>query len=218
MDALSRLRAAPAWRSTLLRRDSATSPHPPRLLFLRDPSSASHNLALSFQTCHGPGLRESSQTFEGYAPALRRYFSKRAPVDEVQDLVQEVFLRIQAQERDSPIEHLDRYLFTVAASVLADRARRRLVRHDKSHETLEEIHYPTEEVTPERVLLDREALQTVVAAIAELPARTRTVFVLHRFEEMTCTKIAEELGMSVSAVEKHIMKALRVLHDQIGMD
>ncbi len=152
-----------------------------------------------------------------YVPGLRRYFSKRVPAADIDDLVQEVLLRMQVHGK-APIEHLDRYLFTVAASVLTDQARRRSVRRDTAHETLEENQYPTEERTPERVLLDREALELVVAAIATLPARTRDVFVLHRFEEMTCTRIAEQLGMSVSAVEKHVMKALRVLHGRLSED
>ena len=157
-------------------------------------------------------------SLEAYLPALRRYFSKRASAAEVDDLVQEVFVRMQAQGTDSSIEHLDRYLFTVAASVLTDRARRKTVRHETEHEALHEDHYPVEDLTPERVLLDREALEVVIAAIAELPVRTRDVFVLHRFEEMTCTSIAAQLGMSVSAVEKHIMKALRALHSRLRVE
>jgi RNA polymerase sigma factor (sigma-70 family) len=153
-----------------------------------------------------------------YVPGLRRYFSKRAAIDEIDDLVQEVFVRLQALTQNPPIEHLDRYLFTVASSVLTDQARRRAVRHETAHETLEDRHYPVEELTPERVSLDREALGMVVAAIADLPDRTRDVFVLHRFEEMTCTGIAEQLGMSVSAVEKHVMKALRLLHGRLSKD
>jgi len=42
--------------------------------------------------------------------------------------------------------------------------------------------------------------------------------VLHRFEEISCASIAEQLGMSVSAVEKHIMKALRALHARLEVD
>ncbi len=155
---------------------------------------------------------------EAYMPGLRRFFSKRVPAGDIDDLVQEVFLRMKVHGQDPPIERLDRYLFTVAASVLSDQARRRTVRHHGAHESLEENHHPIEDLTPERVLLDREALQVVVAAIADLPARTRDVFVLHRFEEMTCGNIAALLGMSVSAVEKHIMKALRFLHWRLGAD
>ena len=157
-------------------------------------------------------------SLEKYVPGLRRYFSKRVPPREIDDLVQEVFLRMQAHAEGPPIEHLDRYLFTVAASVSTDQARRRAVRHETAHETLQEIHYPTEELTPERVLLGREALEMIVGAIAALPARTRDVFVLHRFEEMSCARIAEQFGMSASAVEKHIMKALRTLHARLEVD
>jgi RNA polymerase sigma factor (sigma-70 family) len=159
---------------------------------------------------------EGGDSAEAYAPGLRRYFARRAPAAQIDDLVQDVFVRMQAHGPDPSIEHLDRYLFSVAASVLSDRARRQAVRHEDAHQTLQESHHPIEELTPERVLLGREALEQVVAAIADLPARTRDVFVLHRFEEMTCTRIALQLGMSVSAVEKHIMKALRVLHDRVG--
>ena len=161
---------------------------------------------------------EPAGSLEAYMPGLRRYFSKRLPAAEVDDLVQEVFVRIQAHESGAPIQHLDRYLFTTAASVLSDHLRRRAVRHATDHHTLEEFHHPVEELTPERVLLDREALQVVVSAIEGLPTRTRDVFVLHRFEEMTCSGIAEQLGMSISAVEKHIMKALRALHGRLSVD
>jgi RNA polymerase sigma factor (sigma-70 family) len=155
---------------------------------------------------------------EAYMAGLRRYFSKRVAAGEIDDLVQEVFLRMQGYVAGPPIQHLDRYLFTVAASVLIDRSRRRAVRHAAAHERFEETHHPIEDLTPERVLLNREALGVVVAAIAELPARTRDVFVLHRFEEMTCGSIATRLRISVSAVEKHILKALRILHNRLVSD
>jgi RNA polymerase sigma factor (sigma-70 family) len=161
---------------------------------------------------------DSAQSLETYIPGLRRYFSKRAAPCEIDDLIQEVFVRMQIHGSGPPIERLDRYLFTVAASVLTDLARRRTVRHAADHESLQESHAPTEELTPERVLLAREALEVVVEAITALPARTRDVFVLHRFEEISCASIAEQLGMSVSAVEKHIMKALRALHARLEVD
>ena len=162
--------------------------------------------------------RIPTDALEAFIPGLRRYFSKRAAAASIDDLVQEVFVRIQAHRAGPPIEHIDRYLFTVAGSVLADHARRRAVRHETAHETLQEAHHPIEELTPERVLLDREALERVVAAIESLPARTREVFALHRFEEMSGASIAEQLGLSISAVEKHIMKALKVLHGRLSAD
>jgi RNA polymerase sigma factor (sigma-70 family) len=160
----------------------------------------------------------ASGSLHGYVQKLRRYFAKRAAVREIDDLVQEVFVRLQAASGERSVEHLDRYLFTVAASVLADKARRRTVRQEYAHESLEERHLPAEELSPERVLLDREALERIAAGISELPPRTREVFVLHRFEEMTFSRIAHELGISISMVEKHVMKALQLLHGRLASD
>lgn len=155
-----------------------------------------------------------SVALEQYVPALRRYFARRAHTDDIDDLIQEVFLRMQSPTA-APAKQPERYLFRVAGSVLIDRTRRATVRHEKEHEDLQELHHPVEERSPERVILDQEALDRVVAAIQRLPERTREVFVLHRFEEMTCESIARQLSISASAVEKHIMRALVALHDEL---
>jgi RNA polymerase sigma-70 factor (ECF subfamily) len=150
-----------------------------------------------------------------HMPALRRYFARRAPKDDVDDLVQEVFLRMQPSVDLAAIEHLEHYLFRVASNVLTDRARRAAVRHARQHESLEEFHHPVEERSPERILIDQEALNRMVAAIGRLHERTRDIFVLHRFEELSCSSIAAQLGLSTSAVEKHIMKALVCLRNEM---
>ncbi|HET6554675.1 MAG TPA: sigma-70 family RNA polymerase sigma factor [Dyella sp.] len=150
-----------------------------------------------------------------HVPALRRYFSRRVSPADVEDLVQEVLLRMQVTRDPPEIQHLDRYLFRVAGSVLTDRVRRGAVRQERLHDSLQDFHYPVEERTPERVILDQEALEQVVVAIERLPTRTREIFVLHRFEEMTCASIAEQLGLSVSAVEKHVITALATLRKKL---
>ncbi|HEY3403351.1 MAG TPA: RNA polymerase sigma-70 factor [Ohtaekwangia sp.] len=48
-------------------------------------------------------------------------------------------------------------------------------------------------------------------AIAALPPRTRAVFTLIRFEEMSYREVAESLNISLKAVEKEMMKALNLL-------
>ena len=57
----------------------------------------------------------------------------------------------------------------------------------------------------------REALSEVGAALLELPERTRQVFVLRRLEDMSFREIALRLGLSVSAVEKHMLRAGRTV-------
>ncbi|MEH3106874.1 MAG: sigma-70 family RNA polymerase sigma factor [Sphingomonas fennica] len=143
-------------------------------------------------------------------PPLRAYIAKRAPGPDAEDLVQEVMLRLhQRGTGDEPIANVQGYLFRTAASVLADHARRRTVRRAGAHDSLEDHAHPVEGLTPDRVLEGRETLDRLIAAIAKLDEGTRNVFVLHRFEEMTYPAIARHLGVSVSTVEKRIMKALR---------
>jgi RNA polymerase sigma factor (sigma-70 family) len=57
----------------------------------------------------------------------------------------------------------------------------------------------------------RQSLNVVIAVLEELDERTRDAFILHRLEGMKHAEIAELLGVSVSSVEKYIIKALALL-------
>lgn len=146
--------------------------------------------------------------------ALRRYFRRYVPAHEVDDLVQEVFLSLQSRRSDNPIEDIERYVFVVAGNLMRRRFRMR-----KTFVSLSEdcIEAPIE-ITPERIAIDQDRLRRVESAISGLPSRTRQVFMLHRFEDVTYSTIARDLGISVSAVEKHIIAALRALRCALGED
>jgi RNA polymerase sigma factor (sigma-70 family) len=141
-------------------------------------------------------------------PGVRSFFRRRVTASEADDLTQEVYLHMRARSSSAVIKNLRGYLLTVAANVLNERARRDRVRK-ATHVAFEDTGHSAEQNTPERIVLQRDQINLMVAAIQELPARTRDVFLLHRFEEMTYNAIARKMGMSSSGVEKHIMKALR---------
>jgi RNA polymerase sigma-70 factor (ECF subfamily) len=142
-------------------------------------------------------------------PALRRYFRRRAAANEVDDLVQEVFIHLQSRRSAEPVEDIDRYVFVVAGNVLMRRHRRER-RWTRALDI--DATYDDELISPERALLGKDQLQSAVGVLAQLPPRTREIFMLHRFEEMTYSRIASALGVSQSAVEKHMIRALRALH------
>lgn len=158
--------------------------------------------------------RQLAETFRRSIPALRKWFARRLanPAD-IDDAVQDVWLRTHNHLAGGEVANPQAYLFQAAQSVLADRARRAQVRQQSRHESLEPHHHPVEGITPDRVLMGKVAVARVVARLTELPERTRDVFVLHRFEGMSYGEIAKAMAISVSAVEKHIMKALRFLMD-----
>lgn len=153
--------------------------------------------------------------FIRYMPALRSWLARRLRnAADTEDALQDIWLRSQAHLAGTQVDKPRAYLFQTAHSVLTDRARRAATRHEKAHGPLEEMHHPVEGITPERVLMGKEALAGVAACLAAMPERTRDIFVLHRFEGMSYAQIAKNFGISVSAVEKHIMKALQILLDE----
>jgi RNA polymerase sigma factor (sigma-70 family) len=152
---------------------------------------------------------ERSRTLRG---ALGRYFARHVndPV-EVDDLVQEVFLRIVRRGDPGGIERLDGYIFETAASVLKDRHRRRRTHLADRHLPFENELHSAAVAGPDRDVMGRQALKAVAVALMEMPQRTRQVFVLRRLESLPYGEIARRLGLSVSAVEKHMLRAMRHL-------
>lgn len=153
---------------------------------------------------------------EGLTPAqvqelrtgLQRFFRWRVKeTEDIPDLVQDVFVRVLGRVQPGDIENLRSYAFQVAASVLVDRNRRRAVRHHDAHVEFDPTRSAPTEIGPERIVAGREELRALMALVAQMPERTRTVFVLRRLEHMSYKEIARQLDLSVSAVEKHMVRA-----------
>ena len=159
-----------------------------------------------------PAPPELPALVEEYRPALRRYFFRKVPPSEVEDLVQTVFLNMHRRASAEPLESVERYLFRVAAHVLARRHRDGPARLGLRVDDLVE---PIEDLSPERILIGRQALDRLRVALADLPPKTREAFILHRYEEMTYAAIAARLQISVSGVEKLIIRALRQLRQAV---
>jgi RNA polymerase sigma factor (sigma-70 family) len=143
---------------------------------------------------------------------LTRYFRRRVRNDaEIEDLVQDVFARMVARDSPEPVEHLGGYVLKTASSVLADRARRGSSRGAGLHVAFDSELHGEDEIDPARLLGGKEELRAVTAALLSLPERTRTVFILRRLEGQSYRDIATQLGISVSAVEKHMVRAIQHL-------
>lgn len=104
------------------------------------------------------------------------------------------------------IEKPEAYLSTIASNLLRDRAkvalRRSLTRH-----------IPTDEVPlvghdPIATLEARDQLERLEASLARLSPKTRSIFVAHSRDGMSYKDIANQTGLSVKAVERHMSKAI----------
>lgn len=144
---------------------------------------------------------------------LLAYFGRRvSSAAEAEDLTQDVFERVLRSVETGPIRNAEALVFQIAVNLLRDRARRAR-RHgvEESLPTDAVADLPdalTVDLSPERVVLGERTLAEVLELLNGLAPRTRAMFFLYRLENLKIREIAELYGISPSAVEKQVAKAL----------
>jgi len=146
--------------------------------------------------------------YAAHGPELTRYLRRRAPAQDVGDLVQECFRRF-AQSRGAAATLIDRpaaYLVQTARNLLAERARADGRRMQADHRPFEEEEHAGPD--PHAALEARDTIRRLADVVARLKPKTRTIFLMHRIEGLSYEEIAAAQGMSVKGVEKQMAKAL----------
>ena len=145
---------------------------------------------------------------------LARYVRVRLRNDEaIEDVIQELWLKVQTVD-SGPIAEPLAYLYRMAENLVLDRKRaeqRRVARDHLWTEHCADGDDLSADVapSPERVVIARDYLRRVDARLALLPERTLFVFRAVRIDKRPQKELATELGISVSAVEKHLQRAFR---------
>ena len=151
-----------------------------------------------------------------YRPALMAFFMRRAAShSDAEDMTQELFAKLAASDGGA-MDNADAYIFQMAANLLRDRSRRERVRANYRASVHAGGPVDLEPLDPARVLLGRESLGEVSDVLRELPERTRAIFLLFRLEGMKQSELAALYGVSISAVQKHIFKAMTHLTKRLG--
>ncbi len=123
--------------------------------------------------------------------------------EDINDMAQETFLRaysaIQDREIDSPKAYLFRVAKTMALKELS-RKSRQLTDYIEESTNPE----PDPETTLEEEFAAEQKIRIFCDAIAELPPQCRRVFLMRKYQALSHKEIARELGITPSAVEKHI--------------
>lgn len=127
--------------------------------------------------------------------------------DAAGDLVQEAFVRVLASEGWARIEAPQPYMLRMMRNLAIERLRRaRIARFDQLSQ-LEGFEVPDEAPDAYRVLVGRQQMAALNAALKRLPERCRRVFVMRRIEDHSPGEIARRLGVSVSTLEKRLARA-----------
>lgn len=131
--------------------------------------------------------------------------------DEADDLIQEAFLRFEQYAAQNEVREPEGFLVrtVVNLSIDADRSRRRSRIASVPPEDL--AHFPDRTPGPAEVLHAGDRLKKLSAGIGELQPRTRRILLAHRLDGVSYAEIAKSEGITVSAVEKQIAKAILLL-------
>jgi RNA polymerase sigma factor (sigma-70 family) len=149
------------------------------------------------------------ELFDRYRGALLAYFLRRTRNRaDAEDLTHDVFVRLGRLDPATELQNAEAFIFQTAANLLRDRARRAEAQRGVIVASAPMADPPTGEPDAERVLGAKVELSRVMDALNTLSERTRNIFILRRLEQMKCEEIAAFYGISVSAVEQHITKAL----------
>jgi len=147
-----------------------------------------------------------------YGDALTRYFMRRAfDPSEAEEMTNELFFRLVRRLVAEPHQNLRALLFHSAANLVKDRYRRASARRAFLMGNPDLDSNNIEVISPERVLEGKQSLKSVLALLDTLDKRSKDMFLLHRVEGLKYAEIAGMYGISVSAVEKHIMKCLALI-------
>jgi RNA polymerase sigma-70 factor (ECF subfamily) len=157
---------------------------------------------------------EFERIFNQYGQDVRRFLLfKSGNIDTADDILQEVFLKLWQNCDNVNYEKVKSYLFTIANNMFLN-----MIKHNKVVLNYEKAYTgsQTNRQSPEYLMIEDEFYQKIQNNIASLPEKQRVVFLMNRMESKKYKEIAEELQISVKAVEKRMHLALKALRVQIG--
>lgn len=148
-------------------------------------------------------------------PELRRFLmARRVSEADAEDLLQDLFLRVETSVT-GPVRSPRAYLYQMLNNMAHTRRRTESRQQARDADWLDApagtadagMDRPDLAPDPETTLLARDHLARVEARLEKLPERTAHVFRQYRIEGVSQKEIARDLGISLSAVEKHLQRA-----------
>lgn len=151
--------------------------------------------------------------------ALMRFLARSwSRYSEIEDLRQEVYVKVY-EAACKGLPHAPKsFLFATARNLLIDRIRRSRVVSIEAIggcQELDSLQVLVDEAGPEKGFSARQDLRRLAAALDDLPSRCREVLWLRRIEDLPQKEVARRLNVSEGAVEKALARALQILAKKI---
>jgi RNA polymerase sigma-70 factor (ECF subfamily) len=134
---------------------------------------------------------------------------------DIEDLVQEVYVRVFEAARKEIPEKARPFLFTTARNLLINRVRDRRVVPMEAALDLDALGIAIDTPAPDQSLMARDELRRLREAIDSLPQRYRDVVVMRRIEDLSRAEVAQRLGINETTVSEYLAKGMYALADII---
>jgi len=149
-----------------------------------------------------------AQLYRQHHHGLSRYLAGRFGQSglDPEDVIQSAYVKLANHPDLSVIADRRAYLFTLACNIAIDNQRR----HARQRVVHDELHAATPDlgISSEKILIDRERLQHIEAALRKMPKLRRRIFLLIRIEGLSVQEVAAQFAMTEAAVFKHVARAL----------
>ncbi len=159
--------------------------------------------------------------FDTYYKQLFAYARKFVEEDIAHDAVQDLFATIW-QKADQIIitTSLKNYLISGVRNNCLHWLEKQKVRNKYINESavkiaIDELNFYADSNNNYQSLIEAEIQGKLQEAISKLPPQCQKVFTMSRIDGKKNREIAEELNVSVKAVEKHLSKALKILKEEL---
>jgi RNA polymerase sigma-70 factor (family 1) len=154
-----------------------------------------------------------SNFFKNHVKSLRNFlYYKYGNKDQAEDLTQEAFIKLWQNCASVPIEKAKSYIYTIAnnSSLNEIKHQKVVLEYENNFTGLDKTNE-----NPEFILEEKQFKDKLLKAIENLNETQRIAFLMHRIDGKKYSEIADELNISVKAVEKRIHLALVELRKTI---
>lgn len=150
---------------------------------------------------------------------LRDYVRRigRGRID-VDDLVHDTLVRLISTQNWRQVTQPAAFMRTTARNLVIDALRREKVVAIDMPGDLEGAGFVDQAPDAQRTLEAKQTLRRLAAVVAALPQQQRRVFTLRKVYGLSLGVIADRMGLSVSTVEKHLVRSLRTCSERLAHD
>ena len=136
---------------------------------------------------------------------IKRFFSN---IQDVEDVVQETYLRAYVAEQKTEISQHKSFLFSTAKNIALTKLSKKSKQITDFIEEYSNDNNLESEPSSEEVFDGQQQLKLYCAAVAALDGKCREAFLLKKVHGMSHKEIAKQMSLSLSSIEKYLHTAL----------